>query len=98
MFSLTIALLLQGAAAVAPVDVSAPDTTKMTLSEVKAFNAKVGVGHPQYIRCRTVSVTGSLVKRGRVCRTATEWAKLQEDGNEQARAITDYSRTKPSGQ
>ena len=99
IFSLTIALLLQGStAAIQPTDVAAPDTVKMSLAEVKAFNATVGEDHPYYIKCRKVEVTGSLVKRGRACRTTLEWAKLQEDGNEQARAIADYSRTRPGGQ
>lgn len=86
MVSLFVALLLQGVGAgVAPADVSSPDTVSMSLAEVKAFNAKLGRDDPNYIRCRTVSVTGSLVKRGRVCRTNHEWTRLQEDGNEHAR-------------
>jgi len=98
-FSLTIALLLQATTAVAATaNMPAPNTAEMSIAEVKAFNAKVGKDHPHYIRCRAISVTGSLVKRGRVCRTLAEWAKLQDDGNEQARAIVDYSRTKPGGQ
>jgi len=86
MVSLIAALLLQGASAVvSPAEVSPPNTVTMSLAEVKAFNATVGKDHPHYIRCRTISVTGSLVKRGRVCRTNLEWARLQEDGNEHAR-------------
>lgn len=86
MFSLLVAMLLYGTDTPAtPVDVSSPDTVSMSIAEVKAFNAKLGKDDPNYIRCRTISVTGSLAKRGRVCRTAREWTRLQEDGNEHAR-------------
>lgn len=41
----------------------------------------------QVIKCRKVEVTGSLLKKGKVCRTIAEWKKIQENGNRTARAI-----------
>jgi hypothetical protein len=41
----------------------------------------------QAIKCRKVEVTGSLVKKGRVCKTIAEWKKIQADGNRTARMI-----------
>lgn len=35
--------------------------------------------------CRRVEVTGSLVKRGKVCKPAGEWARIIERGNDNAR-------------
>ncbi len=97
-------LAVPASAAAAPpatpvsLDVPAPDTVSMSLAEVKAFNATVGKDHPYFIRCRSIEVTGSLAKKGRVCRTISEWRQLQDDGNEHARAIVDYSRSRPNGQ
>ncbi len=41
------------------------------------------------IVCRSVEVTGSLVKRGKVCKTAGEWNAITRNGNENARAVVD---------
>ena len=41
----------------------------------------------QAIKCRKVEVTGSLVKKGRVCKTIAEWKQIQSNGNRTARAI-----------
>lgn len=87
-----------GAAPPVTLDVPAPDTVSMSLAEVKAFNAKIGKDHPHFIRCRTIEVTGSLAKKGRVCRTDKVWRQLQNNGNEEARAMVDYGRSRPNGQ
>ncbi|TSB01853.1 hypothetical protein [Sphingorhabdus contaminans] len=41
------------------------------------------------IKCRKVEVTGSLVKKGKVCKTAGEWKRIQRNGNRTARAIVE---------
>jgi hypothetical protein len=41
----------------------------------------------QAIKCRKVEVTGSLVKKGKVCKTIAEWKEIQANGNRTARAI-----------
>jgi hypothetical protein len=43
----------------------------------------------QAIKCRKVEVTGSLLKKGKVCRTIAEWKKIQENGNRVARAVVE---------
>lgn len=43
----------------------------------------------QAIKCRKVEVTGSMIKKGKVCRTIAEWKKIQENGNRVARAVVD---------
>ena len=43
----------------------------------------------QAIKCRKVEVTGSLVKKGKVCKTIAEWKEIQSNGNRTARAIAD---------
>ena len=47
------------------------------------------VDKDQIIKCRKVEVTGSLLKKGKVCRTAAEWRKIQENGNRTARAVVE---------
>jgi uncharacterized lipoprotein YmbA len=49
------------------------------------------------IICRRVEVTGSLVKRGRVCRTADEWNRIAENGNYNARKMVDDSTARQGG-
>ena len=48
--------------------------------------------------CRRIEVTGSLVRKERVCKTKAEWRTVDENGNTRARAIVDYSTGRPSGQ
>jgi hypothetical protein len=43
----------------------------------------------QKIKCRKVEVTGSLLKKGKVCRTAAEWRRIVESGNRTARAVVE---------
>jgi hypothetical protein len=43
----------------------------------------------QAVKCRKVAVTGSLLKKGKVCRTIAEWKKIQANGNRTARAIAE---------
>ncbi len=50
------------------------------------------------VRCRRVEVTGSIVKRGRVCRTVREWRTISENGNYNARKMVEESTTRPGGQ
>lgn len=49
------------------------------------------------VRCRRVEVTGSLVKRGRVCRTVREWRTISENGNYNARKMIEDGTSKQSG-
>lgn len=52
--------------------------------------AKTASADPdQAIKCRKVEVTGSLVKKGKVCKTVAEWKEIQSNGNRTARAIVE---------
>lgn len=48
--------------------------------------------------CRRIDVTGSLVRKERVCKTPAEWREIDYHGNRYARAIVEYSQGRPSGQ
>lgn len=41
----------------------------------------------QAIKCRRVEVTGSHVKKGKVCKTVAEWKRIIDNGNRTARAV-----------
>lgn len=41
----------------------------------------------QQVKCRKVQVTGSLIRKGKVCRTVAEWKRLQQLGNDAARLM-----------
>lgn len=43
----------------------------------------------QKIKCRKVELSGSLIKKGRVCKTVAEWKTIQNNGNRTARAIVE---------
>lgn len=60
--------------------------TSVSANEAQQSTAK---DPDQTIKCRKVEVTGSLLKKGRVCRTIAEWKKIQANGNRTARAIAD---------
>lgn len=52
----------------------------------------------QKIRCRRVDVTGSLVKRGKVCKTVAEWRAIFENNNYLARKMVEDGTTRSGGQ
>ena len=48
----------------------------------------------QKIKCRRVNVTGSLVKKGRVCKTVAEWRAIMDNGNYNARKLVEDGTTR----
>jgi hypothetical protein len=53
-------------------------------------SAKPHVSNPDEVfKCRKVEVTGSLLKKGKVCRSIAEWKRIQSNGNRTARAIAE---------
>lgn len=53
---------------------------------------------PNYMRCRKISVTGSLVKKERICKTNAEWARANEDARNNAEDLVGRNRTGTNGQ
>jgi hypothetical protein len=43
--------------------------------------------HPDYVRCRSYSVIGSLAKKRRVCMTNKEWVVYIREGNSRSRQM-----------
>ncbi len=65
----------------APVAAQSPAPVTTTTAD----GADVANDPDQQIRCRRLPVTGSLVRRERVCRTTAEWRRLSDLGNDVAR-------------
>jgi len=95
MRTLLLAMLIisstSSVSAQAPVQLSGTD---------KAANAPTDkVSDPdQAITCRTVRVTGSLVKKGKVCKTLAQWRVMTDSGNDLARRLVEDGTSRPSGQ
>jgi hypothetical protein len=49
------------------------------------------------IKCRRLSVTGSLTQKVKTCRSIAEWRRLREGNSEYARDLQDYTRTRSLG-
>ena len=47
---------------------------------------------PNYMRCRKIQVTGSLVKKERLCKTNAEWAKSRDQQQRDAGEFIERSR------
>jgi hypothetical protein len=60
--------------------------------------AKLDPKDPNYVRCRKLSVTGSLVKKERVCKTNAEWARANEDAQRNADDLITRNRVGTNGQ
>lgn len=88
----TAALLTLLALLVAPVTPALADTTTGTDA------TKLDPKDPNYLRCRKIAVTGSLVKKERICKTNAEWAKAQEDAQKNADDLITRNRTGTNGQ
>lgn len=76
IFAIAIASSLSLTPAIASSETVKPATTAATDPD-------------QAIKCRKVEVTGSLLKKGKVCRTIAEWKQIQDSGNRTARAVVE---------
>ena len=94
---MTSALAQAPVSAPAPVAAPASATTSQDGKLAKASD-KTASDADQAFRCRTVRVTGSLVKKGKVCKTLAQWRQMTESGNELARRLVEDGTSRPSGQ
>ena len=96
MLSALLLMLTNGAAVTETSAIAEPNPRAMSRSEISAFNDTVARDHPYYIVCRKLEVTGSLVKKDRVCMTNAEWKEASRIGNSEAREWTDHTRSSTS--
>jgi hypothetical protein len=63
----------------------APALAGVTQSfDPEAAETKIDPKSPEAVRCRKIAVTGSLVKKDRICKTNAEWAQAGEDARKNA--------------
>ncbi len=79
LVQLTLGLTLLGSSVVADAQAPAADT-------------KLDRNDPNAVRCRRLEVTGSLVRKERVCKTNAEWRAISEQQNRDADDMITRSR------
>ena len=75
-------------------------TTVLPLASVQATvsaadaasTEKLDSRDPNYMRCRKILETGSLVKKQRICKTNAEWAKSRDQQQRDAGEFIERSR------
>jgi len=79
--------------------VIAAATVIMALPALAQEAPKMDRNDPNAVRCKSFQVTGSLVKKERVCKTNAEWRKISEQQNRDADDLITRSRSgmNPSG-
>jgi hypothetical protein len=98
--ALTIGIMTSALAeAPAPSPVTAPASASTSQGNAStAASDATAAKSDQTMRCRTVRVTGSLVKKGKVCKTLAQWRQMTESGNELARRLVEDGTSRPGGQ
>lgn len=91
MRHLIIAATAAMAFAVQPAnaDEGAADPGKMSAKEIAAHNAVLQRTDPLYINCKRFTVTGTLAKKVRVCKTNDQWATLSTRSREWTQTTQD---------
>lgn len=83
--------ILIGLSAVVPAGASETETqlarapSEMSGAEIDAYNEGRAASDGDYIRCRRIEQVGSLVKKARVCNTNSQWKRITNKGNQDAR-------------
>jgi len=77
---------------------SAPVTAPISQDGKLAKASDKASDPDQAMRCRTVRVTGSLVKKGKVCKTLAQWRQMTDSGNDLARRLVEDGTSRPGGQ
>ena len=76
--------------------VALADETKEAAAEVATKKDKeekiTDRNHPDYVKCRSERVMGSLAQRKRTCMTNREWKMVQTEGNKRANDFVDDMR------
>lgn len=82
--ALFTALLLTTSAPLLAADTDAVDSKK-TASKKETQKKITDRNHPDYVRCRSESVIGSLAKKRRICLTNREWVEANRQGHRKSR-------------
>lgn len=64
----------------------------LMLTAADAPAPKADRNDPAAVRCRRLDVTGSLVRKERICKTNAEWRAIREQQGRDAEDLIDRSR------
>src|SRR3546814_20656970 len=94
IYCLAFVLTVLPSGAMAQTDAAPPqiDPRAMSMSEVRAHNAKLDRKDRQYIVCRSSDQTGSLARKNRICRTNGEWDQASRDAQDWPNSISQSKR------
>ena len=67
-------------------EIAAPVVVEFTVKENKPVTDK---RHPDYVRCRSKPVIGSLAKKKRICMTNQEWKVAKREGSKRSRELVE---------
>lgn len=67
-------------------EIALPVVVEFTVNEKKPITDKK---HPDYVRCRSKAVIGSLAKKKRVCMTNQEWKVANREGSKRSRELVE---------
>lgn len=67
-------------------EVALPVVVEFKFKEKKQITDKK---HPDYVRCRSKPVIGSLAKKKRVCMTNQEWKIANREGSKRSRELVE---------
>ena len=90
--SKSFAIVAFGAAAVSLPSVSAAETTTTeSAADEKAKKPKkiTDRRHPDYMRCRSEPIIGSLARKKRICMTNAEWAAHNQEGSRRSKEFVE---------
>lgn len=71
------------------------DPTKMSAKEIAEHNAGRQRTDQDFINCKRFTVTGTLAKRVRVCKTNEQWAAVSDRSREWTKNLQDGLLTSP---
>lgn len=93
---ISVALLMAGQSAVTAQDAAdqaRPEAPQTAEANIKVTAQKItDRNHPDYVRCRTERVIGSLAKKRKICMTNREWKKTATEGNRRATELIETHR------
>ena len=81
--------------AIATTETGSTHTTQLADATPTPITDK---SHPDYVRCRSERVIGSLAKRTKTCKTNREWEDVARVGNRGARDIIESQQVGMNGQ
>ena len=63
------------------------------LAQADGATAAVDPAAPEAVKCKRIEITGSLVRKTRICKTNAEWKRIREGNDGELDKMQDTFRT-----